>query len=154
MSKEKIEDILKKLMKANKNIFFYEKNYAFQDKGFKLYKYDFAIFSLKNNDISKPLLLIEYDKKDHFNDSFYLSMNGSSIEHSHNHIIKNQLSDAYKDYIANCKNTPILRVNDLQLPILQEAIYSYIYVFVLNKNHTGNREEWLTQIKYLLNKKD
>ena len=122
-----VEDILLKLG------IFYEKQFYFDETGFRRIKYDFALMSN-----SKPVLFIECDGESHYDPNFFLAM-GNRPERNMAHVTKSILSDAVKTKLANDRGIPILRVNNTHDKCIQELIMSYVSVFV-DDNIDATRE--------------
>ncbi len=102
----------------------YQKQYSFDEKGIRRYKYDFAVM-----DNGLPKLLIEADGEPHYSPDFFRST-GVRDCRCDAHVVKTMMSDANKDRIAAQKNIPLLRIRKEHLDNLRRLLISYIAITV------------------------
>lgn len=101
----------------------YEKQFAFDERGKRAIKYDFAV---KSNGI--VWLLIECDGAPHYKEDFYVSC-GNRECRAKAHLVQRHLGDAKKDHIAMMKGIPLLRINEMHKDIVRDLIISYVWEF-------------------------
>lgn len=112
-----IEDSLK-IAKVN-----YTTQYAFDEKGLRRIKYDFAIL----NDDQKPVLFIEADGTCHYDEQFFIDQ-GTRPERAMAQLSRRCIADAEKDKIALEHGVPVLRIDNVKN--LHIRILGYLWKFV------------------------